>query len=112
MCIRDRNYTVGGFFSSDYRKAFAMDVNGSYKYFDSEGRFNYDFSISPRFRFNDHFSLFADLNVSRNLKELGYVNKSFADQPIPELKNKDILIGTRNRWVVDNSCLLYTSRCV
>ena len=97
------NYTVGGFFSSDYRKAFAMDVNGSYKYFDSEGRFNYDFSISPRFRFNDHFSLFADLNVSRNLKELGYVNKSFADQPIPELKNKDILIGTRNRWVVDNS---------
>lgn len=49
------NYTVGGFFSSDYRKAFAMDVNGSYKYFDSEGRFNYDFSISPRFRFNDHF---------------------------------------------------------
>ncbi|MBK7879825.1 MAG: DUF5916 domain-containing protein [Saprospiraceae bacterium] len=97
------NYTFGGFFSSDYRKAFALDVNGSFRFFDAQGRSNYDFNFSPRMRFNDHFSLFADWGVNRNLKELGYVNKNFADQPVPEIQTEDILMGYRNRWIVDNS---------
>ncbi len=98
-----KNYTLGGFVSSDYRKAFAYDVRLSYRYFDAVNRFNYVLGLSPRFRFSDRFSLFTDTNLSFNAYEPGYVNKNFADQIIDGLAGSDVLFGNRNRLVVENS---------
>ncbi|MBK9256671.1 MAG: carbohydrate binding family 9 domain-containing protein [Saprospiraceae bacterium] len=97
------NYSIGGFISSDYRKPFALDINTNYRYFNSPDRYNITLRIGPRFRFSDKFSLFQNLNISSIRKEPGYINKLFADTFIPDLQTEDILMGVRDRLIIDNS---------
>ena len=48
---------VGGFFSSDYRKKVAIDMNGNYREFNAKGRYRLNFRVAPRIRFSDKFSM-------------------------------------------------------
>lgn len=97
------NYMLGGFISTDYRKPFAFDVNASYRYFDAPHRRNFSAGLSPRVRFNDRFSLFSNVALSVIKFEPGYVNKNNDPRPIEGLKSDDILVGHRNRIILDNS---------
>lgn len=58
--------------STDYRKKFAIDANGGY--FKSFGIANYSYwyGIAPRFRFNNHLSLFYNLDTDFPRKEIGW----------------------------------------
>ncbi len=94
------NYTGSAFFSSDYRKAFALDVDVTYRYFDFPGRRNFGFGFEPRFRFSDRISLFWNLSVQKNLLEQGFLIPNTGDLP---LEPGDIHIGNRDRWIIDNS---------
>ncbi|MFZ1748916.1 MAG: DUF5916 domain-containing protein [Saprospiraceae bacterium] len=98
-----KNYRVGGFVSSDYRKKFAYDVRMSYRSFDADSRDNVTLSVSPRIRFNDRLSVFTGVSVSSIHAEPGYVNKNLAQKPIPGLNEMDILMGIRNRLIIENS---------
>lgn len=98
------NYLIGGFVSTDYRKPFAFDLRLNYTWFDSPGRHQLNYTIAPRIRFSDKFSLFANTMISHIASEPGYVNKAFADPgKLPVLNMEDILFGVRNRQIVDNS---------
>jgi hypothetical protein len=94
---------LGGFVSSDYRKPFAYDVNVSYRMFNADERKNIVIGIKPRFRFNDKVSLFLATSVSNIQEEPGYVNKSLALKPIEGIGTNNILMGVRNRLIVENS---------
>lgn len=53
-----------GFISSDYRKKFALDVNARYQsYFNSEQTY-FSTTISPRFRFNNRFSMIYNIEYA------------------------------------------------
>ena len=97
-----RNYSGGGFISTDYRKKFAIDVNANYRYFEYRGRENITFSVSPRFRFNDRFSLFWRSSFSFLNLDIGYVNKAFAGPELTGLEPQDILFGFRDRRIIEN----------
>jgi hypothetical protein len=100
---RPVNADVGGFISSDYRKPFALDLRINQRWFDAPGRFNTTAVIGPRFRFNDKFTLFSSLQLSFIHEEPGFVNKNWiASRPF-ELNDSDVLIGLRDRIIVDNS---------
>lgn len=70
------NASLGGFFSSDYSRPFALDLRFQNRWFDEAGRRNHSYEISPRFRPND--KLFFVLGYTHNLRlnDIGFVNNT------------------------------------
>ncbi|MBC7885422.1 MAG: carbohydrate binding family 9 domain-containing protein [Saprospiraceae bacterium] len=97
------NYIVGGFISSDYRKPFACDVNFSYRGFNIDKRKTISTGIRPRIRFNDKFSVFPTTNILAIIEEPGYVDKMLTGKPIVGVSDDDILMGVRDRLIIENS---------
>lgn len=63
---------LNGWISTDYRKKFALDLNGGYfKAFQIEN-YSYWFNVSPRFRLNNHLSIFYTLDSDNPRKEIGW----------------------------------------
>ncbi len=83
----------GGFISTDYRKPLAADLNMRYTKFDFSGRYNLSFFAAPRIRFNDRFSISCFMEWDKRLLDQGYITES----------GGDIVIGTRDRQVIENS---------
>ncbi len=97
------SYDIGGFISSDYRKPFALDLNINQRWFNIEGRHNTRITIGPRFRFNDKFTLFSNLQLRFIRKEPGFVNKNWLINAPFNIQPHEVLLGIRERIVVDNS---------
>ena len=96
------SYNIGGFVSSDYRKPFAYDVKINVRDFDAIGRNIVMTSIDPRIRFTDKLSVFTSTVITAIKREPGYVNKTLA-QSIEGVFEEDILMGVRDRLIVENS---------
>ncbi len=71
---RPKNYTLGGFISSDYRKKFALDAEVNNKWFQEDGHHTFYWSVSPRYRFSDKFSLIYGFNWQLQRGDVGYVD--------------------------------------
>jgi len=66
-----RNYKIGGWGSSDYRKKVAIDFDFYYRKVDELARETYTYSLSPRWRLNDHLSFIYDINFANALNDVG-----------------------------------------
>lgn len=85
----------GGFYSSDYSRRFALDMNGWFKEFLGNNQRGANLVVSPRFRFSDRFFMVWRTNLSYFMNDYGYVlGQDVEDQ---------IVIGNRNRTIVENS---------
>ncbi len=87
----------GGFYSSDYSKPFALDASFSSRKYLEKNMFIIDGSISPRIRFSNKLFTIFRTGVTKFRGNYGYVyvaDTLFSDQ---------IILGTRDRWVVNNS---------
>ena len=69
--------TYGGFvfFSSNYNYKFALDVNPSFTNTYEKDRYNYAFSVSPRYRFSDKFAMIYRFNYSKQNNEVGFIDR-------------------------------------
>ncbi|MFV8268524.1 DUF5916 domain-containing protein [Flavobacterium sp. GT2N3] len=67
---------IGGFIyiSTNYNNSFAFNFNPSYAVFDEAGRNSYGFSVGPRYRFNDKFSLNYNFNFFRQNNNKGFID--------------------------------------
>ena len=81
------------YFSSNYNRKFALDIEPSVRIFDQENRMNYGLFISPRYRFNDKLTLIYSTNFSRQNSDIGWVDFS----------ENDIILSERNRTTLTNS---------
>lgn len=97
------NWRIGGFFSSDYRKTFAIDINLLYRKLNEPGRAYFETEVSPRIRVNDKLSFFMSTFFSNSINETGFVDALLAEQPIDGFEIGDVMIGTRNRKIIQNS---------
>ena len=61
--------------STDYRKKIAIDYNWYYTFFKDNPKENYGFRISPRYRFNNQFSLSYGFRYGKTNNDQGYVNQ-------------------------------------
>ncbi|MDF1518190.1 MAG: DUF5916 domain-containing protein, partial [Lutibacter sp.] len=87
-------YVINGWFSTDYRKKFAIDVKSTYaKRFGLENEL-LDLSIAPRYRFSDKFSVIYKLNFSKLTNDDGWVTN---------LDNGNIIFGNRDVKTVTNT---------
>ena len=87
--------SIGGYYSSNYNKQFAYDINAdTFKIFeDGRDLFGYNLNLSPRFRFSDKFLMVYSLNINMSNGSRGYAAR-VDNQPI---------FGERNRKRLTNS---------
>ncbi len=87
--------STGGYLSTNYNKTFAIDLDGGIGTLFENGRdlFNYNFRISPRVRFNDHFLMTYSFRFNHRNGDRGYATE-FNDEPV---------FGERNRQIVTNT---------
>ncbi|HLP65721.1 DUF5916 domain-containing protein [Flavobacterium sp.] len=81
------------FFSSNYNRKFAIDINPFATFFDGDNRYNAGYYISPRYRFTNKFSLIYEFSFNFLNNNLGYVNDD----------DNGIYIGKRDRTIYTNS---------
>ena len=101
---------IGGFYSSDYRKAFALDVDGNFRKFNAEGRYRLNYSISPRIRFSDKFSMVYSFARSGFLEDEGAAIDLYGEGTI---LGGDIIFGKRNQTTYTNllsASYIFTNR--
>ena len=83
------------YFSSNYNRKFAIDINPSYAFVNEKNRVNYGLFIAPRYRFSDKVSLVYEFNFFRQNNNVGYVG--FDDT------TNEILMSRRDRITYTNS---------
>ena len=88
-----KNYSVGGFISSDYRKKLALDVEANYRTFEENKRKYFDVSVSPRYRVNNKLLLTYEVWQEIKIDDIGFVHH----------ENDTITFGRRNMVTVSNT---------
>lgn len=86
-------YNVWGWFSTDYRKKLAVDVNVDWYKYNERGRGNLHLRFSPQYRVSDKWKLYLRTNIDLSDKEEGFV----------DMVDTDIVFGKRDRNTVVNS---------
>lgn len=89
------------YFSSNYNYKFAFDFNPSYTVLSETGRNSYEFSIGPRYRFNDKFSLNYNFYFSRQNNNKGFVDS--IDDDANSATPNSIIFANRNIITYSNS---------
>jgi hypothetical protein len=89
-----RDYMGYYWFSSDYRRKFALDGRVNYKYFEENNRYMFSFGFDPRFRVNNKLSFIYSYNRAYYNDDIGFVNY----QPSSEV----ITFGRRNVLTITN----------
>jgi hypothetical protein len=89
---------IGAFFSSDYRKVFALDGDISYRPFQAVNEFWKDadvleMELSPRFRINDKLNLVLLQNTVIRRNNIGYVTR---------LNGSNVIFGSRYYQTMEN----------
>jgi len=84
-------------FSSDYRKKFALDGSMSGYIANDYHMTGYGFTLEPRYRISDRIMLLYHIYYERILNDVGYV-----DQSIDLSANPTIYFGRRDRQSVTN----------
>jgi Domain of unknown function (DUF5916)/Carbohydrate family 9 binding domain-like len=98
-----KNYMLGGFISTDYRKTLALDVNLAYRLFTERGQNGWDFDVSPRIRFSDRISLFWSVSVKGQNNYPNFVPKQSKSVGFSGLGANAIVLGERQQLIVENT---------
>lgn len=69
-----KDYMGYYWFSSDYRKRFALDGRVRYKYFEENNRYDIAFGFNPRFRVNNKLSFIYGFDRTLQHDDIGFVN--------------------------------------
>ncbi len=91
------NASIGGFYSSDYSKRFALDLRFWYKQFVNSSQKGANFEISPRVRMFERWFLVYSTSWDFITADYGYV------RPLESSYEDDIILGFRNRIITENS---------
>lgn len=94
---RPASFSLGGFYSSNYSKKYALDFSVYNRVFTQSGMNNLDAEVSPRIQVSNKCFVVLTAGISRYLNDYGYVR-------VQDTAYSDVIIlGTRNRWIVNNS---------
>lgn len=92
--IYPKNYELGGFISSDYRKKFSLDLNASHRIFLERNRTITKYSISPRWRVTDKLFLVYKWENELKNDNVGFVTLLPAGNIIFGVRNLNTVIST------------------
>ena len=93
--IVPRNFGMYYFFSSNYNRKFALDLNPSVVFSDEEKRTDVSMYISPRYRFSDKFSMVYNFRFTRQINDVGYIAfEEATDNTIFARRNRNTFTNT------------------
>ena len=78
---------VNGWISTNSQKKLEINANGYYSGYSHNPKSSYGFSIAPRYRFTNQFSLTYELNYNKTKNDQGYVGE----------EGTNIVFGMRDR---------------
>lgn len=86
---------IGGsfFFSSNYNRKFAFEINPAFTVTDESKRESFSIYVQPRYRFSDRFTMNAAFNYIRQNNNVGYIDNNYTNDATPV----DIYFAKRNR---------------
>ena len=92
--VQPRTHHAFVWFSTDYRKKLAFDINmgGSPK--NEDGSYSYEIGLSPRIRLSDKFKFSFNTNYENEINDFGYVEYDDA--------NEIIYFGKRDIVTIEN----------
>jgi len=91
------------YFSTDYRRKLAIDLRLEGTTFDEDDRYIYAWTIEPRVRFSDRFSMIATTRWIAFNNDKGFVRPKSAAIGYENIEAGDIIFGSRNRSSIENS---------
>ncbi|GAB3576881.1 hypothetical protein GCM10027345_14110 [Hymenobacter daeguensis] len=108
------NFGVNGFFSSDYRKKFAWDLNYGARFFVADGartgRHTYALTLGPRYRVSNQLSFVYAISYELRRNQIGYAGGLNASDSTdaPVLRRfggdaGDVLLGRRDVTTFTNT---------
>jgi hypothetical protein len=89
-----RNFQAYGWFSSDYRRVFALDLGSGYRWFENDGRYQFNWRIAPRWRVNDHILLTYVYSRQNHYNDLGWSTTYSSDTNTPVFGRRDVVSHT------------------
>lgn len=98
-----KNYNFGGFISTDYSKKVALDIETNYRIFDEAGRRRWNFSVSPRWRVNDHLNINWGFSASFWTNDVGWAPILDESQGYEGVPANAILFSIRDQDIVEHS---------
>ena len=99
------------FFSSNYNRKFALDIGPTFGFFDQDDRNFYEIRISPRYRFNDRFTLIYQFNYVQQNSDIGWVDQVDSEIIMAERDRLTITNGLTGKFAINNKMTLnLTSR--
>lgn len=85
---------INGWISTDYRKKVALDMStGIFRTFD-QGIWQYWINISPRYRVNNHLSIFASVNFEAPRNEVGWATIDADGESVFGRRNVNTFVNT------------------
>ncbi|MFB9863658.1 DUF5916 domain-containing protein [Rufibacter immobilis] len=87
-------WEISGYISSDYRKRFALDINGGLYRSAEYDRLTRWVGLSPRLRVNDNLQLVYSVDLNQALRDFGFTGNGGQDS---------IFFGNRTVYTVSNT---------
>jgi hypothetical protein len=86
--------SIAGYLGVEFNRnnAFTFDFTPSFAKYNQAGRVNYGIAIGPKYRVNDKFSILFVLDYLYKKNDIGWAG----------FENSDIIIGKRNREILQN----------
>ena len=98
------------YFSSNYARRFAIDVNPSFGFINEKNRVNYGFYVGPRYRVSDKIAVNYDFNFYRQNNNVGYITTTATDEIIFARRNRITYTNTfRGKYTLNNTMNLNLS---
>ena len=89
------------YYSSNYNRKFALNLNTNYAFLNENERVNYGFTIGPRYRFSDHLSFVYTFSYFRQNNNTGFID-NFDEDSNTSTEDK-IIFARRNRITYTNT---------
>lgn len=96
------SYGIVGFVSTDYRKKLALDLNLGYRDYAKAGRWDYDLTLTPRYRFSNQFSVRYSASLNQRNQQEGYFG-DLDEETSDSLYTGRVLLGRRGLTTIANT---------
>ena len=97
-----KNFMIGAWMSSDYRKRFAYDINVLFRKWDESGRQLSEISFEPRLRVNDRLFFQLDIERTSLQNDVGFVSIDENSVGYGQVGENDITFSRRDQVIFEN----------
>ncbi|NHM01817.1 DUF5916 domain-containing protein [Flavobacterium difficile] len=100
--IFPKNYGTWMWISTNYNNKFAFDVEPNVGFTETKGWWYWGFSVSPRYRFNDKFTLIYRNNFNNEYQDLGRVDRVGNDIVFAKRDNQTLETSLEGKYSVNS----------